>query len=268
MGNFFEGYRTDSFFDEMFESMGTVRLHYRKLFDRYGGMSIGEFEKKRAAADNAFLSQGVTFTVYSDTEGTERIFPFDLIPRIIPQKEWEHVEIGLSQRITALNLFLQDIYHEQKIVKDGVIPEDIVRSAVHFRPEFMGFDVPKDIYIHICGTDLIRDAHGNYLVLEDNARCPSGVSYLLENRQAMKRVFPNLFARYLVRPVETYCFELLDVLRFIAPNGNPEPNVVLLTPGISTGYWKARKRPAFARSCGSASVMSSPLKVIVPSVIS
>ena len=259
MGNFFEGYRTDSFFDEMFESMGTVRLHYRKLFDRYGGMSIGEFEKKRAAADNAFLSQGVTFTVYSDTEGTERIFPFDLIPRIIPQKEWEHVEIGLSQRITALNLFLHDIYHEQKIVKDGVVPEDIVRSAVHFRPEFMGFDVPKDIYIHICGTDLIRDNAGNYLVLEDNARSPSGVSYLLENRQAMKRVFPNLFSRYLVRPVDTYCLELLNVLRYIAPNGNGEPTVVLLTPGIyNSAYFE---HSFLARTMGIEIVVGADLVV-------
>src|SRR5215470_17110859 len=166
MGNFFEGYATESFFDEMFVSLGNVRPHYQRLFDRYGLMSIKEFEKKRAAADNAFLSQGITFTVYSDKEGTERIFPFDLIPRIIPRKEWEHVEIGLSQRITALNLFLRDIYHEQKIVKDGVIPEEIIRSAVHFRPEFMGFDVPKDIYIHICGTDLIRNNDGNILFLK------------------------------------------------------------------------------------------------------
>src|SRR6516162_8065849 len=259
MGNFFQGYSTDSFFDEMFGSMGTVRPHYRKLFDRYGGMAIGEFEKKRAAADNAFLSQGVTFTVYSDKEGTERIFPFDLIPRIIPQKEWEYVELGLSQRITALNLFLQDIYHEQKIVKDGVIPEDIVRSAVHFRPEFMGFDVPKDIYIHICGTDLIRDKAGNYLVLEDNARSPSGVSYLLENRQAMKRVFPNLFSRYLVRPVDTYCLELLNALRYIAPNGNAEPNVVLLTPGIyNSAYFE---HSFLARSMGIEIVVGADLVV-------
>jgi uncharacterized circularly permuted ATP-grasp superfamily protein len=222
-------------------------------------MSIEEFEKKRAAADNAFLSQGVTFTVYSDNEGTERIFPFDLIPRIIPRKEWEHVEIGLSQRITALNLFLQDIYHEQKIVKDGVIPEDIIRSAVHFRPEFMGFDVQKDIYIHICGTDLIRDNAGDYLVLEDNARSPSGVSYLLENRQAMKRVFPNLFSRYLVRPVDTYCLELLNVLRYIAPNSNAEPNVVLLTPGIyNSAYFE---HSFLARTMGIEIVVGADLVV-------
>src|SRR6266481_5591210 len=259
MGNFFEGYMTESFFDEMFESVGNVRPHYRKLFDRYGGMSIKDFEKKRAAADNAFLSQGVTFTVYSDQEGTERIFPFDLIPRIIPRKEWEHVENGLGQRITALNLFLRDIYHEQKIVKDGVIPEEIIRSALHFRPEFMGFDVPKDIYIHICGTDLIRNNNGNYLVLEDNARCPSGVSYLLENRQAMKRVFPNLFSRYLVRPVDTYCLELLDVLRCIAPNANSDPNVVLLTPGIyNSAYFE---HSFLARTMGIEIVVGADLVI-------
>src|SRR5260370_9855241 len=161
-------------------------------------MSTEEFQKERTIADNAFLTQGVTFTVYNATGGAERIIQFDLIPRSIPRAEWEQVERGLSQRITALNLFLHDIYHEQKIVSDGVIPADIVRSAVHFRPEFMGFDVPKDIYIHICGPDLIRANHGNYLLLEDNARCPSGVSYLLENRQAINMLFHNLFSRYLV----------------------------------------------------------------------
>jgi uncharacterized circularly permuted ATP-grasp superfamily protein len=192
MGNLFEGYAPGVFFDEMFEPSGQIRAHYQRLFGRYANLSLGEFETKRVAAESAFLTGGVTFTVYNDDEGTERIFPFDLIPRIIPQKEWEHIVAGLTQRITALNLFLHDIYHDQKIIKDGIIPEEIITSAVHFRPEFMGFDVPKDIYIHICGTDLIRDEKGNYLVLEDNGRCPSGVSYLLENRQAMKRVFPNL----------------------------------------------------------------------------
>src|SRR6201993_2217077 len=259
MGNFFEGYMPESFFDEMFDSSGNVRPHYQRLLSRYGGMSFEEFEKKRAAADHAFLSQGVTFTVYSDQEGTERIFPFDLIPRIIPRQEWEHVEAGLGQRITALNLFLRDIYHSQKIVKDGVIPEEIIRSAVHFRPEFMGFNVSKDIYIHICGTDLIRDDSGNYLVLEDNARSPSGVSYLLENRQAMKRVFPNLFSRYLVRPVDTYCLELLDVLRFIAPHGNSDPTIVLLTPGIyNSAYFE---HSFLARTMGIEIVVGADLVI-------
>jgi len=232
MGKLFAGYESGPFFDEMFQGSGQIRAHYQKLFDRYDELSLEEFERRRAVADKAFLTQGVTFTVYDANEGTERIFPFDLLPRIIPRREWEHIERGLSQRITALNLFLRDIYHDQKIVKDGIVPIEIIQSAVHFRPEFMGFNVPKDIYIHICGTDLIRDRDGNYLVLEDNARCPSGVSYLLENRAAMKRVFPNLFSRYTVQPVDTYCQELLSLLRFIAPNDNPEPTVVLLTPGI------------------------------------
>ena len=259
MGNLFQGYAPEAFFDEMFEPTGDVRTHYQRLLTRYTGMSSEEFQKKRDLADNAFLTQGVTFTVYNDLEGTERIFPFDLIPRIIPRAEWEHVERGLGQRITALNLFLHDIYHEQKIVRDGIIPAEIIHSAAHFRPEFMGFNVPKDIYIHICGSDLIRDQDGNYLVLEDNARSPSGVSYLLENRQAMKRVFPNLFSRYLVRPVDTYCLELLDVLRFIAPHANPEPTVVLLTPGIyNSAYFE---HSFLARTMGIEIVVGADLVV-------
>jgi uncharacterized circularly permuted ATP-grasp superfamily protein len=158
------------------------------------------------------------------------------------------VERGLTQRITALNLFLHDVYHGQNILRDGVIPKQIVWEAVHFRPEFMNFDVPRNIYIHICGTDLIRDEHGNYLVLEDNARCPSGVSYVMENRQAMKRVFPDLFAQYRVRPVEDYSQELLNVLRFIAPAADGEPTVVLLTPGIyNSAYYE---HSSLARSMG------------------
>jgi uncharacterized circularly permuted ATP-grasp superfamily protein len=166
---------------------------------------------------------------------------------------------GLTQRITALNLFLQDIYHDQKIIKDRIIPEEIIRSAVHFRPEFMGFDVPKDIYIHICGTDLIRDDKGNYLVLEDNARCPSGVSYLLENRQAMKRAFPFLFSKYTVQPVDTYCFELLNVMRYITPKEATEPNVVLLTPGIyNSAYFE---HSFLARTMGIEIVVGDDLIV-------
>ena len=257
MGNLFQGYEPETFFDEMFESTGGVRTHYQTLLTRYTGMSSEEFQKKRDLADNAFLTQGVTFTVYNDQEGTERIFPFDLIPRIIPRSEWEHVERGLSQRITALNLFLHDIYHDQKIIRDGIVPAEIIHSAAHFRPEFMGFDVPRDIYIHICGSDLIRDHDGNYLVLEDNARSPSGVSYLLENRQAMKRVFPNLFSRYLVRPVDTYCLELLDVLRYIAPHGKPDPTVVLLTPGIyNSAYFE---HSFLARTMGIEIVVGADL---------
>jgi uncharacterized circularly permuted ATP-grasp superfamily protein len=155
-----------------------------------------------------------------------------LIPRIVPADEWAHIEHGLAQRLTALNMFLHDIYHEQRILKEGIVPAEIVLTAKHFRPEFMGFDVPKNIYIHVCGTDLIRDGKGEYLVLEDNGRCPSGVSYLLENRQAMKRVFPRLFNRYPVRPVDRYPQELLAVLQHIAPNDKPDPTCAVLTPGV------------------------------------
>ena len=179
----------------------------------------------------AFLRQGITFNVYGDSAGTEKIFPFDMLPRIIPAKEWEYLERGLTQRITALNLFLHDIYHEQRILKDGVIPPHYVLSGKHFRREFAGFNVPKDIYIHVCGTDLIRDGDGQWLVLEDNGRCPSGVSYVLENRRAMKRSFPGMFEDIGVRPVEDYPQELLRMLNHIAPAGVADPTVVLLTPG-------------------------------------
>ncbi len=215
----------------MFTSGTDVRGHYRKFRERMAGLSNEEFDEKRRAVDLAFLRQGITFNVYGDSKGTERIFPFDLIPRIIPAAEWEKLEAGLVQRITALNLFLHDIYHEQHIVKDGVIPPYYILSAKHFRREFVGFQVPKDIYIHICGTDLIRDDKGKYLVLEDNGRTPSGVSYVLENRRALKRTFPELFESVGVRPVDHYSAELLKVLDYIAPKGVANPTVVLLTPG-------------------------------------
>ncbi len=248
MDSFFANYQLDGFFDEMFSAPGVARPHYQQLFERFQAMSHEEFQRKRALADASFLSQGITFTVYGDNAGTERIFPFDLIPRVIPAKEWEYLERGLTQRIIALNLFLKDIYHEQRIIKEKVVPEEYVRSAAHFRPEFMGFDVPRDIYIHICGTDLIRDRDGRYLVLEDNGRCPSGVSYVLENRRAMRRVFPRLFARSQVRPVDDYAQNLLNMLRYIAPYGRNDPTVVLLTPGVyNSAYFE---HSFLARSMG------------------
>lgn len=248
MGDFFSEYQVGDFFDEMFAGPGVVRPHYSKLFARFKEMEREEFERKRALAASTLLTQGVTFTVYNDNQGTERIFPFDLVPRIIPAEEWDLIERGLIQRITALNLFLHDIYHTQNILRDGVIPKQIVWEAAHFRPEFMHFDVPRNIYIHICGTDLIRDKDGTYLVLEDNARCPSGVSYVIENRQTMKRTFPSLLGQFRVRAVEDYSQELLNVLRYIAPNGKSEPTVVLLTPGVyNSAYFE---HSFLARSMG------------------
>jgi uncharacterized circularly permuted ATP-grasp superfamily protein len=259
MKGFFGTYETGSFFDEMFEADGQVRPHYSKILERFSEMDVALFEPKRALAEKTYLNQGITFTVYSGDEGTERIMPFDLVPRIIPAHEWRLLELGLEQRLRALNLFLHDIYHDQRIVKEGVIPLEIIRTAKHYRPELVGLDVPHDIYIHICGSDLIRGADGTYMVLEDNGRCPSGVSYLLENRQAMKRVFPKLFSHYSVRSVDHYPQELLEVLRYVAPQGNPDPTVVVLTPGIyNSAYFE---HSFLARSMGIEIVVSQDLVV-------
>src|SRR5579863_6218564 len=226
-----EQYGPGGFFDEMVDDHGQIRPHYQQFRELFQALTRKEFENKRQSVDLAFLRQGITFNVYGDSAGAEKIFPFDLLPRIIPASEWEKLERGLVQRITALNLFLHDIYHEQRILADGVIPPFYVLSGKHFRREFVNFNVPRDIYIHICGTDLIRDDKGNYLVLEDNGRCPSGVSYVLENRRSMKRTFPVMFERAGVRPVEHYPQELLKMLQHIVPSGVADPTIVLLTPG-------------------------------------
>jgi uncharacterized circularly permuted ATP-grasp superfamily protein len=224
-------YEHEGFFDEMLGADGNVRQHYNRFRELFRSLTPKEFEIKRQSVDISFLRQGITFNVYGDSAGTEKIFPFDLLPRIIPAREWEILERGLAQRITALNLFLHDIYHEQKILHDGIIPPYYVLSGRHFRREFVNFNVPKDIYVHVCGTDLIRGADGQYMVLEDNARCPSGVSYVLENRRAMKRTFPGMFESIGVQPVEHYPQELVKMLQYIAPAGVADPTVVLLTPG-------------------------------------
>jgi uncharacterized circularly permuted ATP-grasp superfamily protein len=255
----FTNYQLDGFFDEMFVNGRTVRPHYQRLLERFNRLTPAELDNRRRLADASFLNQGITFTVYSDNQGTERIFPFDLVPRIIPNSEWQHVERGLTQRITALNLFLHDVYHGQKIVKDGVVPRSFIDGAKHFRPEFMGFNVPKNIYIHVCGTDLIRDETGQYVVLEDNGRCPSGVSYMLENRQTLRQVFPGLFESYGVRPVASYPQELLNVLKYIAPVSRPNPKVVVLTPGIyNSAYFE---HSFLARQMGIDIVEGSDLTV-------
>jgi uncharacterized circularly permuted ATP-grasp superfamily protein len=225
-------YQPEGFFDEVFAREGGVRPHYENVLSSLGSLQPQEFGLRQQTADAAFLKQGVTFTVYGDDQGTERIFPFDLMPRIIPRQEWEHVEAGLIQRITALNLFLNDVYHGQQILNDGVIPREVVESASHFRPEFKGVNVPHHIYIHICGTDLVRDNDGTYFVLEDNARCPSGASYMLENRQAMKRAFPHLLQSLPVRPVDRYGEMLRNTLAHLAPAGVLDPVIVVLTPGV------------------------------------
>ncbi len=225
-------YRLDDFFDEMFDSEQQPRPHYRTLYERLAQLSPNELNEKVRDADISFLYQGITFTVYHESEGIERIFPFDLIPRIIPRQEWEVIERGLTQRVLALNQFLHDIYHDQRILKEKRIPSELVFGARHFQREMIGINVPRNVYAHVTGTDLIRDRDGRYYVLEDNLRSPSGVSYMLENRQALKRSFPRLFEQYGVAPIDHYPQELLRMLRAVAPRQAQDPTVVLLTPGI------------------------------------
>ena len=232
-------YDVGTFFDEMFEARGLARPHYRLLSDSLAGLDMRTFDERRRAADVTFLHRGITFTVYSQDEGIERIFPFDLVPRIIPRTEWERLERGLAQRVLALNHFLADIYHGQKILRDRVIPAELVFGARHFRREMVGLDVPRNVYVHITGTDLVRDGAGEYFVLEDNVRSPSGVSYMLENRQAMKRTFAGMFERYGVLAIDHYPQELLHTLRSVAPRDVSDPTVVILTPGVhNSAYYE------------------------------
>ena len=227
----FEQYQVNGLFDEMFEGPGVPRKHYSSVASRLKALGPAAFARRVRMADLTFRNQGITFTVYSDRRGVEKIFPFDLVPRLIPADEWDLIERGLTQRITALNLFCQDIYHEQRILREGIIPPALIYGAKMFRREMFHVNVPRNIYIHICGTDLIRDKQGKYFVLEDNGRTPSGVSYVLENRSVMKRVFPSLFSAYRVRAIEDYPHNLLQCLKYVAPNRTEEPSIVVLTPG-------------------------------------
>jgi uncharacterized circularly permuted ATP-grasp superfamily protein len=225
-------YFLDHAFDEMFAPNGEVRSHYRALLDTFADLPEEELMRRKHSADMSFLTQGITFTVYGNQEGTERIFPYDMLPRIITGTEWDLIERGLIQRITALNLFLGDVYHEGKILRDGVVPREIVYTCPHFRREMRGIQVPRNIYIAVTGTDLLRVNDGSFVVLEDNLRVPSGVSYMLTSRRVMKRIFPETFRGYGVRPIEHYPQVLLGVLRSLAPEGRPDPTIVVLTPGV------------------------------------
>jgi uncharacterized circularly permuted ATP-grasp superfamily protein len=231
----FLNYQFDHAYDEMFGSPGVPRSHYQALFRTLLELPPEELKKSQQAADLSFLHQGITFTVYGNEQGTERVFPNDLLPRIISGAEWHTIERGLTQRITALNLFLQDIYHQGRILADGVVPRELIYSCKHFRREMRGLPVPRGIYVSICGTDLVRLPDGGFAVLEDNLRVPSGVSYMLANRKVLKRVFPGLFQDYGVRPIDHYSQSLLATLRALIPpmhSGRSEPTIVLLTPGI------------------------------------
>jgi uncharacterized circularly permuted ATP-grasp superfamily protein len=236
----FVNYQLDNSYDEMFESPGVPRAHYRTLHKTLMGMAPEELRRTQQAADLTFLHEGITFTVYGNKEGTERIFPNDLVPRIIPAVEWAKIEKGLTQRITALNIFLKDIYHQGQILSDGVVPRELIYSCRHFRREMRELQVPRDVYVSVCGTDLIRLPSGEFAVLEDNLRVPSGVSYMLANRKVLKRVFPTLFRDYNVCPVDHYPQALLATLRSLAPANWPtqqDAATVLLTPGVANSAY-------------------------------
>src|SRR5450432_1121260 len=231
----FRNYQFDAAYDEMFSAPGTPRAHYKALFQTLLELPAEQLRKSQQAADLSFLHQGITFTVYGNDEGTERVFPNDLLPRIIPHHEWRKIETGLTQRIAALNLFLEDVYHNGRILADGIVPRELVYSCRHFRREMRNLTVPRGIYVSICGTDLVRLPDGTFAVLEDNLRVPSGVSYMLANRKVLKKVFPPLFRDYGVSPVDHYAQALLATLRALSPlhsTTRHEPKVVLLTPGV------------------------------------
>lgn len=238
-GSSLEGYDTDGFFDEIFTPDATPRVGAQLLVDRLSGMTSAELVGRQQEIEAALLRMGITFTVYGDEAGTEKIFPFDLIPRVVQTSDWGHIEAGLKQRITALNQFLNDVYHNQEIVQEDIIPREMLEKAKSFRPQCVGLNPPKGIWCHITGTDLVRHEDGAIYVLEDNLRCPSGVSYVLQNRLVMKRSFPQLFANSGVRPVVNYPHQLLETLRYLAPDGKPDPTVVVLTPGIfNSAYYE------------------------------
>jgi uncharacterized circularly permuted ATP-grasp superfamily protein len=225
-------YQAGDFFDEMITPKGGARRASQRVVKHLGQLSREELESRRVAAESTVRDMGVSFTVYSDGENIDRTWPFDLIPRVISAKEWEQTANGLKQRVRALNLFINDVYHEQKIFKDGVVPEYLIKDSKNFRPECVGITPPKGVWAHICGCDLVRDADGKFYVLEDNLRVPSGVAYMLENREISKRVLPELFETNNILPVDDYPAKLFNMLASVSPRKVRQPEIVILTPGI------------------------------------
>jgi uncharacterized circularly permuted ATP-grasp superfamily protein len=228
----FANYETGEFYDEMFTGEKSPRSYARRLLHNIESLPPGEFALRQKSAERALLQMGITFNVYGADAGVEKIFPFDIVPRMVSASEWSQVERGLKQRIQALNLFINDLYHDQKILKDGIVPKEIIYSATSFRKQCIGWNPPRGIWCHVTGTDLVRHGDGYIYVLEDNLRCPSGVSYVLQNRQVMKSLFPKVFEQSKIRPVANYPLKLRDMLEFLSPDHIPTPRVVLLTPGI------------------------------------
>ncbi|KOR32384.1 hypothetical protein TI05_07570, partial [Achromatium sp. WMS3] len=233
MSTNWQDYRATPAYDELIQEDGTPRLAANILVQYLASMEQQDLRARQAAAEVAMKEMGVTFTVYSQEEGTiDRAWPFDIIPRIIAKTEWDRIELGLKQRVHALNLFINDLYHASRILKDGIFPAEVLANSVNFRSQCIGISPPLDIWAHICGSDLVRDADGTFYVLEDNLRVPSGVSYMLENRLVTKRVFPELFEDYAPLPVDDYPSQLFDTLAALSPYPGERPEVVVLTPGI------------------------------------
>lgn len=232
------GYVRSLGWDEMM-SENSIRKPYKALLESIGKLTTESLQQKDLQAGELFMNQGITFTVYSDNAGIERIFPFDILPRIITSAEWDHIEAGIKQRLRALNLFLKDVYHDQQIIKDGIIPAWLVASCPHFTREVFGIDVPYDIYVHISGIDLIRGEDGGFFILEDNLRTPSGVSYMLENREVTKRLFSDQLSENNVRMVNNYPLLLHSILLSLSPRPVSNPTAVILTPGIfNSAYYE------------------------------
>ncbi len=236
----FSSYEKDpKFYDEIFDEAGNVKKVYQTLFDLYSGHSSQDFARLNDKAKASFFNQGITFQVYSDNEAKEKIFPFDLFPRIIDPKEWDVIERGVLQRSKALNHFIWDIYHDKKIIKQGIIPLDLITSSANYLHQMIGVDPPGGIYNHISGTDLIKHSDGKYYVLEDNIRCPSGVSYVICNRTALKRALFGVFNHYNAHTVTDYAQNLLEIMESVKPRGVDEPNCVVITPGVyNSAYYE------------------------------
>ena len=236
----FSSYSKDpKFFDEIFDEKHDVRTIYKSLFNLFKEKSAVDFDNLNKRAKASFLNQGITFQVYKEDQMEEQIFPFDLFPRIITADEWEHIEKGVIQRNKALNLYLWDVYHDQNIINEGIVPRSLVESSANYLEQMQGFDPPEGVYNHICGTDLIKHSDGEYYVLEDNIRCPSGVSYVIGNRAALKRALFGIFNNHNARSVSSYAENLLEIMESVKPNGVDIPCSVVLTPGVyNSAYYE------------------------------
>ena len=230
-GDWLSGYDAGGYYCELFGRADAPATHTQPLRERLSRIPVDELRRRARNAENELFNLGVTFTVYSEKDVIDRILPFDVIPRVLSAAEWKQIESGVIQRVAALNLFLHDVYHEQRVLKDGVVPRALVLGNANYRPEMVGFDVPCGTYLHICGTDIVRDDAGRFLVLEDNGRTPSGVSYVVENRRIMQRAFPDVVDVF-IRPVEDYGLRLGHAMAEIAPAGVDSPQVVLLSAGV------------------------------------